>query len=323
MATLIDFSKYAMNRLKIENFTQAQLVGLVYKLLKGTCTSSIKLEYNIEECFNALTDKVDWNNPEGVRCPFDLTKPLLLKGRPGRLTVAAGYFFNNDLEFLKSSDPEKKYTMSIAKTKATRSQINKFFNHNVYSTQKILSMVSMSVKKLHGYGHLEEIVVRRADRQLYKFKEGDFVDLYLNNIEYMLLLLVQHKLFQLDGSDIVDFIVALLKELYTLSFDPPGAVYEDLNKQKRVMWADELYKFSDGTLKLVRDKLHHKALNFRLGYNKEMLRRKWSAVDRRISELIVELIDKKIRERRIIRNLEILFGAWELEMDYRRMKHTK
>ncbi|GJU30650.1 hypothetical protein Tco_1174239 [Tanacetum coccineum] len=114
-----------------------------------------------------------------------------------------------------------------------------------------------------------------------------------------------------------------VKELYTPSFDPPGAVYEDLNKQKRVMRADELYKFSDGTLKLVRDELHHRALNFRLGYNKEMSRRKWSAVDRRRSELIVELIDKQMRERQIIRNLELLFGAWELEMDYRRMKHTK
>ncbi|GJS53972.1 hypothetical protein Tco_0627334 [Tanacetum coccineum] len=50
-------------------------------------------------------------------------------------------------------------------------------------------------KKLHAYGHLEEIMVRRADRQLYKFKEGDFIDLHLNNIKDMLLLVVQHKLF--------------------------------------------------------------------------------------------------------------------------------
>nr|GEV64049.1 zinc finger, CCHC-type [Tanacetum cinerariifolium] len=42
--------------------------------------------------------------------PFDLTKRLLLKGRPSRLTVAVEYFFNNDLEFLKSSDLIKKYT---------------------------------------------------------------------------------------------------------------------------------------------------------------------------------------------------------------------
>ncbi|GJZ79677.1 hypothetical protein Tco_0644514 [Tanacetum coccineum] len=67
----------------------------------------------------------------------------------------------------------------------------------------------VNVKKLHGYVHLEKIMVRRSDRQLYKFKEGDFVDQHLNDIEDMLLLVVQYKLFQLNESDIVDFIVAL------------------------------------------------------------------------------------------------------------------
>ncbi|GJZ31014.1 hypothetical protein Tco_0576061 [Tanacetum coccineum] len=279
MDTLNDFSKYAINRLKIDNLTQAHLVGPVYKLLKGTCTSSIELEYNMEEYFKALTDKLDWNNPERDHCPFDLTKPLPLKGCPGRLTVAAEYIFNNDLDFLKSSDPEKEVHYVYHEDQSNsgikhwgekrqlcyRSQINKFSKHNVYSTQKILSVVSVSVKKLHGYGHLEEIVVRRADRQLYKFKEGDFVDLHLNDIKDMLLLAVQHKLFQLDGYDIVDFIVAFrmftrsliikrrvehlqlgvesyqkklnitkpqktfpgikVKELYTSSFDPLRVVY--------------------------------------------------------------------------------------------------
>ncbi|GKF63367.1 hypothetical protein Tco_0186815, partial [Tanacetum coccineum] len=37
---------------------------------------------------------------------------------------------------------------------------------------------------------------------------GDFVDLHLNDIEDMLLLAVQHKLFHLNDSDIIDFIVA-------------------------------------------------------------------------------------------------------------------
>ncbi|GJV42035.1 hypothetical protein Tco_1420475 [Tanacetum coccineum] len=137
-------------------------------LLKSTCISTLKLEYKCIECFKALTYRLDWNNPEGDRRPFDLTKPLPLKGRPGRLTVAVEYFFNNDLEFLKSSDPEKTYTTSITKAKAARYEIvgiedmmNKFSKHNVYSTQKILSVVSVSVKKLHGYGHLEEIAVMR------------------------------------------------------------------------------------------------------------------------------------------------------------------
>nr|GEX24099.1 hypothetical protein [Tanacetum cinerariifolium] len=81
----------------IENLTQEILVGPIYNLLKGTCTNSIKLEYNMKECFKALTDRLDWNNPEGDRFPFDLTKPLPLKGHPGHLTVAVEYFFNNNI----------------------------------------------------------------------------------------------------------------------------------------------------------------------------------------------------------------------------------
>ncbi|GKC46108.1 hypothetical protein Tco_1063830, partial [Tanacetum coccineum] len=146
-------------------------------------------------------------------------------------------------------------------------------------------------------GDILIIVVRRADRQVYKFKEGDFVDLHPNDIEDKLLLAVQHKLFQLDGSDILGiesyqkklnitapqktFPEIEFKELYTSSYKPPGVIYEDLNKQKRVMRADELYKFSDETLKTVRDELHHRILDFRLGYNKEMFRRKWTAIDKR------------------------------------------
>ncbi|GJT81753.1 hypothetical protein Tco_1056095 [Tanacetum coccineum] len=185
MATPIDFSKYVSNRLKIDNLTQDLLLGPAYNLLKGTCTSNIELEYNFQECFNALTDKLDWNNPKGDHYPFDLSKPLPLQGRPGHLTVAVDYFFNNDLEYLKTSDPDliwRKHTQhqsqrqkQLDAAKGIKhwgernnlwyiSQMNKYSKHNVYSTQKILGVKSVSVKKLHGYGHLEEFVVKRADR---------------------------------------------------------------------------------------------------------------------------------------------------------------
>ncbi|GJX19632.1 hypothetical protein Tco_0222309, partial [Tanacetum coccineum] len=76
-----------------------------------------------------------------------------------------------------------------------RSQLNRFSRHDVYSSMKILSVKSVTVNKLHGYGYLEEIEVRRDDRQLYKFKEGDFVNLHLNDIEDMLFLVVPTQLF--------------------------------------------------------------------------------------------------------------------------------
>ncbi|GJR82174.1 hypothetical protein Tco_0152959 [Tanacetum coccineum] len=90
-----------------------------------------------------------------------------------------------------------------------KAQLNRFSKHNVYSPLKILSVVSVMVDKLHGYGYLEEIMVRRADRKLYKFKEGDFVNLQLNDIEDMLLLVVQYKLFHLNGEAIIDLAITL------------------------------------------------------------------------------------------------------------------
>ncbi|GJX02394.1 hypothetical protein Tco_0186307 [Tanacetum coccineum] len=283
---------------------------------------------------NMITDKLDWNNPEGDRYLFNLSKPLPLQGTGGHRTVPADYFFNNDLEYLKTSDPAVTYTTSITKTKAARydikgiedmgptvwsiikhgsdkdalkgikhwgerckllyrSQVNKFSEDNVYSTKAILGVKSVKVVKLHGYGHLEDIVVKRYDQQLYTFKEGDFVDLHLNDIEDMLLLAVQHKLFHLDGSDIT-FPGIEFKEPCTPSYDPSGIVYEDQNKQKRVLRADELYKFSDGTLKSVRDEIHHGVLDFCLDYNMEVPMRKWITVDQRRLGLMIELIDKQI-----------------------------
>ncbi|GJY81881.1 hypothetical protein Tco_0494632 [Tanacetum coccineum] len=68
-------------------------------------------------------NKLDWNNPEGDRYPFNLSKPLPLQGPLGHQTVPADYFFNNDLEYLKTFDPAVTYTTSIMKTKAARYMI--------------------------------------------------------------------------------------------------------------------------------------------------------------------------------------------------------
>nr|GEV81081.1 hypothetical protein [Tanacetum cinerariifolium] len=51
--------KFAKKHLKLDKITKADLVRPVYSLLKGTCQSSIELEYNMEECYKALTDKLD------------------------------------------------------------------------------------------------------------------------------------------------------------------------------------------------------------------------------------------------------------------------
>ncbi|GJZ66927.1 hypothetical protein Tco_0630167 [Tanacetum coccineum] len=325
MATPINFSKFAMNRLKLDKITKADLVGHVYKLLKGTCKSSIELEYNMDQCYDALMDQLDWTNLKGDRCLYDLSKPLPLQGSLGYLTIPVDFFFNNDLEYLRTRNSERKYTVSITKIKAAsyelefiKEMISKlwspvkmaFSKHDVYYTMKILSVVCVKVDKQFGYGYLQEIVVRRVAQKLHTFKEGDFLKLHLNDIKDMLLLHVQNKLFNLDGDDIVNLAVALrmftrrivilkrvkdvrlgvesyqkrlnitspqkeflgisAKEPYTTSYNLKGVVYLNSRKHNIFIRADELYKFSD---------INYRLLNSKLGYNKDMPRRKWTEND--------------------------------------------
>ncbi|GJU23112.1 hypothetical protein Tco_1156454 [Tanacetum coccineum] len=225
MHTPIDFSAFVMNRLKIDNLTKELLVGPVYNLLKGTCKSYVELDYTMKECYRALSEQLDWNNPEGHRCPYDLTKPLPVQmSSQGRQIVLVDFFFNNDLEYLRGGSNDKKYTASTTKSKATRYELKGIeymvpnlwspvkivydrytllgishwgtkrrnfygyitkmvFKHDVYSTKRILSIISVKVNEGYEYGYLEEIVVKRAYQKLYTFKEDDFKRLHLNDIE--------------------------------------------------------------------------------------------------------------------------------------------
>nr|GFB22143.1 hypothetical protein [Tanacetum cinerariifolium] len=49
--------------LNIKDLTQEILVGPAFELLKGTCNSLTELEYHLEECFKATTERLDWHNP--------------------------------------------------------------------------------------------------------------------------------------------------------------------------------------------------------------------------------------------------------------------
>ncbi|GJV98711.1 hypothetical protein Tco_1553963 [Tanacetum coccineum] len=177
MITPINFSAYIMNGLKITNLTQETLLGPVFRLLKGTRSNYAKLEYDFEECYKPLSEKLDWENPEGGDYQFDLTKSLPLVMSRNHQKVPVDYFFNNDLKYMQIGVSTMTYTTSITKTKATQ-----------YDLLGIEDMVE--VMRKHRYGYLKEIGVRRADNDLYRFKECDFPRLHINDIEDMLLLIV-------------------------------------------------------------------------------------------------------------------------------------
>ncbi|GKC86119.1 hypothetical protein Tco_1141836 [Tanacetum coccineum] len=120
MSTPIDFSGYILNGLKIENLTLEILLGPAFRLLKGTRSNYAELEYDFEECYKALSEKLDWENPEGGDYPFDLSKPLPLTTRGNRQRVSFEFFINNDLKYLQGGISTMTYTTSTTKIKAAQ-----------------------------------------------------------------------------------------------------------------------------------------------------------------------------------------------------------
>ncbi|GKA22992.1 hypothetical protein Tco_0708954 [Tanacetum coccineum] len=96
MSTPIDFSGYILNVLKIENLTQEILLGPAFRLLKGTRSNYSELEYDYEECYKALSEKLDWENPEGDDYLFDLSKPIPLITRGNRQRAATSVVSRQD-----------------------------------------------------------------------------------------------------------------------------------------------------------------------------------------------------------------------------------
>nr|GEV22337.1 retrovirus-related Pol polyprotein from transposon TNT 1-94 [Tanacetum cinerariifolium] len=107
--------------------------------------------------------------------------------------------------------------------------VNRESTRDVYLKRRIIAVIELKIVEGHNYKHLDWITVPRDDDKLYKFKEGDFKRLRVQDIEYMLLLL-------------------------------------NKDKQNRLMWIDELHKFSDGTLTDVRTALDDCLKGIRMKY---------------------------------------------------------
>ncbi|GJW19640.1 hypothetical protein Tco_0027076 [Tanacetum coccineum] len=80
---------------------------------------------------------------------------------------------------------------------------------DVYSKRRIIAVTKVEIVEWQNYKHLDWITVSRDDDILYKFKEGDFHRIRIQDIEDMLLLLVQGKLTNLNVEERIAFNVSL------------------------------------------------------------------------------------------------------------------
>ncbi|GJZ46614.1 hypothetical protein Tco_0594210 [Tanacetum coccineum] len=175
-----------------------------------------ELEYHLEECSKATTERLDWHNPEGKLYPFDLSKPLpLIPDHQDRQVIHQDFFINNNLEYLKGGDLSR-----CPMKKLSNLTIDERYDFNV-----ALRMFT------------RHIVIQRRVEDLQLAVESYQKKLNLTKPDSY-------------RSDVRN------RTTYTSYSDPHEMIYVDQFDRKRMMRTDELYKFSDGTLNDVRTALH-------------------------------------------------------------------
>ncbi|GJX63816.1 hypothetical protein Tco_0296716 [Tanacetum coccineum] len=232
-------------------------------------------------------------------------------------------------------------------------------SRNEATQLRIIAVTMVEIVEWHDYKHLDWITVRRDDDVLYKFKEGDFHRLRIQDIEDMLLLLVQGKVTNLSVEERIAFNVSLRmftrrvviqrrvedlqlgvesyqkklnltkpdtyrsnlrrQDAYTPYSDPRGFIYENKDKKNRLMRIDELHKFSDGTLDDVRTALNDRLKGIRMEYLPQTF---WSQRDKANARAMIQAIDKRLKTRRIMRSLERFVGGRPYGGDLRLLQRT-
>ncbi|GJV07267.1 hypothetical protein Tco_1344923 [Tanacetum coccineum] len=333
MSTPIDISAYIMNGLKITNLTQETWGDYPFDLTKplplvmsGNC-QKVPVDYffnndlkYLQGGVSTMTYTTSITKTKDAQYDLQGIEDMV----PNIWSLVKVAYDNYALWGISHWIQQCKTFYAYARGLESR--------HDVYSMKRILTVTQVEVMRKHGYGYLKEIIVRKVDNDLYRFKEGDFPHLCINDIEDMLLLLVQNRLTNLSGNDVFKFEIALRmftrslviqkrvedpqlgvkcyqkkinvtkpettklgvrkRDSYTPYQDPQGFIYVDNNGRNRLMRSDELYKFSDMTLTGLRTLLDDITKNIRMEY---LPQRRWITLENKRANIMIKAIDKQLK----------------------------
>ncbi|GJS99493.1 hypothetical protein Tco_0820663 [Tanacetum coccineum] len=292
MTTFINWYCRKVNKTVL---TQADFEGQAYEVVKAFYPDVIQLQFQMEECHKMLTDQVDWTNPEGDQVRVNVNRPLPLGGPP------------------------------------------------------VQNMASLTGGLINRSSILTDMILRRvekkADFQEHTIAEKDFKKLYPNDFEDLNLLLLQGYLDHLPGSD--KQILSTAVKLWTRNLvirqrveDLQLGIIESYQMQLNLTkpgWDATGYEFkhdytiiesprafSDGTLTRILETLDYRVKEFKIKrLNPGMNTRFWTEKDVTRSKEFITAIERRLKTRRIYRNLECFVGGRVRDIDYRLLQRTE
>ncbi|GKC93017.1 hypothetical protein Tco_1158459 [Tanacetum coccineum] len=114
------------------------------------------------------------------------------------------------------------------------------------------------------------------------------------------------------------------KHDYTIIESPRAVVFPVNNNERKIMRFNEIYKFSDGTLTRILEALAYRVKEFKIKrLNPGMNTRFWTQKDVTRSNEFIAAIERRLKTRRIYRNLECFVGGRVRDIDYRLLQRTE
>ncbi|GKA09424.1 hypothetical protein Tco_0688755 [Tanacetum coccineum] len=114
------------------------------------------------------------------------------------------------------------------------------------------------------------------------------------------------------------------KHDFTVIDSPRAVTFRDKYGVQMIMWFNEIHKFSDGTLQQIDEALDYRVKEFKVNrMNSGLNTWFWTRKDVDRSKEFMFAIHKRLKKRRIFRNLESFVGGRIREGDYRLLKRTE
>nr|GEZ37840.1 hypothetical protein [Tanacetum cinerariifolium] len=330
--TPIDFSNFIMNRLGIDTLSPKLLAGPTYELIRGHPLPLIPNNQGRRVIpfahFNNNDLEYLWGGTSSKKYTTSVTKTKVIDY--GHIKwiedlVPRTMWIQEPLNY------DKHAIWGVSHWGRKRQQfygfaVNRESALNVYSNRRIIAVTDLKIVKWHNYKHLDWISVRRDDDKIYKFKEGDFKRLRLQDIKDMLLLLVQGKLSNLTVEEryvslriftrsiviqrcVKDLQLGVKSYQKRLNLTKPDTYRSNLKRRE----AYTAYSNPRGFIYQNKDKKN------RMQYLPTTI---WRKGDKDRAAAMIQAIDKMLKTRRIMRSLKRFVGGRQYEGDFRMLQRT-
>nr|GEZ26658.1 hypothetical protein [Tanacetum cinerariifolium] len=202
----------------------------------------------------------------------NVSKPLPLGGLPDQVTIQSDFFFNKDLEYLRYGSKGSRYMLSTSKMKAAYYPdvgLEKMVSDQMWIEEECKYDIAAMYGISHWWFQRQRFYIDRHTSEVFEYK---------------------HDYTVIDSSRAVTF------------WDRYGV--------QMIMRFNKIHKFSDGTLQQIDKALDYRVKEFKINrMNLGLNTRFWTRKDVNKSKEFMFAIQKRLKTKRIFRNLESFIGG--------------